>query len=311
MIQIGLVTADIRFDAGTLERIFADPRAALADPEAFWEAEEPMRYAKGWHIAVDVPIDWDHFRTVVGAIADLSPLERSNHPALLTARRVMEQEERFEADGLEHLCSLLPDNPAVLDIRILFTGGIRANAFAWEHVVVDATSTFWHRHTLTVDEKASWILNMLVHECWHGGYSENRDQRSEAPPEDRALYRLLDNIQNEGIATYVNYTAQPIFPAVADSDFRMLDDPGQVAAKFASMVGILKKRRTLDEGELRRLVWEEGVLGRAFYIGGAHMARTLDERAGREALNATIAKGPYAFVTDYNGVADVGLRVPL
>jgi len=311
MIQIGTVAADIRFDAGTLERLFADPHTVLADPQGFWDSEEPMRYAKGWHKGVDVPIDWDHFRAVVGSIASLSAEQRASHPALLTARRTIEQETQFLAEGLEHLCRFLPDNPAFLDIKILFTGGIRANAFAWEHVVVDATSKFWHQHAITIDEKASWILNMLVHECWHGGYSENRDQRSECPPDDERLYKLLDNIQNEGIATYVNYTAQSIFPALVDPDFRMLDDPRRVAAKFAAMVSILEKRWSLDESELRKLSWEDGVQGRAFYVGGAHMARVLDERAGRAALNETIAKGPYAFAVDYNEVADADSLVPL
>jgi len=311
MIQIGTVTADIRFDAGTLEKMFADPEGVLKDVETFWKAEEPMRYTKGWHDGVDVPVDWDHFRTVVNGIAELSPMDRAEHPALATTRRVMEQEDRFIDEGLEHLCAFLPDNPATLDIKILFTGGIRAYAFAREHVVIDSTSRKWHDQDLTIDEKASWILNLLVHECWHAGYSENRDQRRETPPEDEALYRLLDNIHNEGLATYVNYTAQSVFPAPVEEDFRMLDDPEQVAAKFASMNAILAKRHTIDEQALKKLAWDEGVLGRAFYIGGAYMARVLDERAGRNALNDTIAKGPLSFVEDYNRVADEEYRVPI
>lgn len=311
MIKIGTITAEIRFNAGTVERIFADPEHVLADVEGFWEAEEAMRYARGWHSVVNVPVDWDHFRILVGQIAELTTEQRAQHPALLMTRRVMEQEQRFLDEGLPHLCSFLPGNPAVLDIRVLFAGGLRAYAFAHEQVVIDVTSKHWHATELSISDRASHVLNLLVHECWHGGYSENQAQWTETAMQDETLHRMLVNIQNEGIATYVNYTARAIFPARAERDFQMLDDPIQAAAKLEGMNAILAQRHALDEESMRKLVWDEGVMGRAFYIGGAHMARVLDERAGRSALNDTIAAGPVSFVDRYNEVADHALRVQL
>lgn len=309
--QVGNVTAEVRFDSGTLERIFADPGRVLADAEGFWEAEEAMRYAKGWHGVVGVPVDIDHFRQTVDAIARLTSEERAAHPALAVARLAMQRKEQFLGAGIPHLCEFLPDNPATLDIKVLFAGGLRANAFVYEHAVIDATSKHWHAAELPLPSRASAILNLLVHECWHGGYCENRPQWTEAPLDDEVLYRLLINIQNEGIATYVGYTARSTFPAPADSDYRMLDAPADVAAKLRGMNTILAQRSTLDEKSLHKLVWDEGVIGRAFYIGGAHMARTLDERAGRRALTDTIAAGPVSFFDAYDRVADDRLRVCL
>ncbi len=311
MIQIGTVMADIRFDSGALERLFAHPEKVLGNPEAFWEAEEAMRYARGWHGVVGVPVDMERFRVAVAEIADLSPEERENHPALRMARLVMAQEGRFLDEGLRHLCSFLPAKPATLDIRVLLAGGLRANAFAYEHVVINATSPFWHEAGLSIEERASWVLNLVVHECWHGGYCENQQYWTESSTADGALQRLLVNIQNEGVATYVNYTARSIFPARADKDFEMLDDPETVARKLETVNAILGQRHALDEAAMRELAWREGVLGRAFYIGGAHMARVLDGRAGRSALTGTIAAGPRAFVEAYNAVADGALRVRL
>jgi hypothetical protein len=311
MVEIGKIHAEIRFDSGTLERLFAEPEKAVADAEAFWEAEEPMRYAKRWHEAVGVPVDLDRFRTIAGEIAALPANERAAHPALLMTRQIMAEEGRFLALGLPHLCSLLPDNPATLDIKILFAGGLRANAFACVQVVVNATSPFWHVAELSIDDRASWVLNLLVHECWHGGYCENQERWTEEPLADEVLSRLLVNIQNEGIATYVNYTARSLFPAKADQDFAMLDDPAAVARKLEAMNAILAKRHDLDDAAMRDLAWNEGVLGRAFYVGGAHMARVLDERAGRRALTDTIATGPMSFVAAYNAVADEALGVPV
>lgn len=309
MIEIGKVRAKIRFDAGTVERLFADPEGALADAEGFWEREELMRYARGWHEVVGVPMDFDSFRNVVREIVALPATERTEHPALQMTRRVMQEEGRFLAAGIPHVCRLLPDRAATLDIRVLFAGGLRVNAFAYEQVVVNVTSRFWHEADLSIDERASWVLNMLVHECWHGGFCENSERWTDARLDDEALQGLLGNIQNEGIATYVNYTAQAIFPAEAEEDFQMLDDAAEVARKLETMNAILAQRHVLDEAALRDLAWKEGVLGRAFYVGGAHMARTLDERAGRRALVDTIATGPVSFVTAYNAVADPALRV--
>ncbi|MEW5825919.1 MAG: DUF5700 domain-containing putative Zn-dependent protease [Candidatus Bipolaricaulota bacterium] len=309
MIQIGSVQADIRFESGSLERLFADPASVLADAETFWEREEPMRCARGWHTAVGVPVDLERFRAAIWPIASMSPAERESHPALLMTRRVMAEEARFLAEGLPHLCALLPANPATLNIRVLFAGGLRTNAFAHEQVVVNSTSAFWHSAGLSIPERASWVLNLLVHECWHAGYCENQPYWTDRREESGLLWRLLVNLQNEGTATYANYTARRVFPAPADQDFRMLDDPAEIAGKIRMTNTILARREDLDEAALRDLVWTEGVLGRAFYVAGAHMARTIDERLGRKALTDTVAAGPMSFARAYNGAAEAALRL--
>jgi hypothetical protein len=291
--------------------MFGDPESVLADVQGFWEREEPLRYATGWHGVVGVPVDLDRFRTVVAEIRALSMDQREAHPALLMTRRVLGQEKRFIDEGIPHVCMYLPDRPARLDIRVLFAGGLRANAFVYEHAVVDATSPHWHAESRSIDERASSVLNLLAHECWHGGFCENRERWSETPHDDTTLYRLLVNIQDEGVATYVNYTARSLFPAPGDSDFAMLGDPAQLVARFEATRAILNQRHTLDEPILRDLVWREGVLGRAFYITGAHMARVIEQRSGRDALTETIATGPLSFFAAYNRVADAPLRVSL
>lgn len=311
MVQIGTVSADIQFRSSAVERIFAEPEQILADIDSLWDTEEALRCAKGWHDVVGIPVDYALFRNVVKEIAALTPKERETHPALLVTRLAMAEEERFVREGIPHLCLFLPDNPAKLEIRVLFAAGLRANAFVYEHAVINATSKHWHATGLPLADRASSILNLVVHECWHGGYCENRTQWTEAPLADEVLYRLLINIQNEGTATYVNYCARAVFPSPGDPDFAMLDDPDQVAAKLAGMNEILQRRGALSPDALRELVWQEGVLGRAFYIGGAHMARTLDERAGRRGLTATIGTGPASFFDAYNAVADGALRVRL
>lgn len=45
MVEIGTIRAGIRFDLGSVDRLFADPGVALADAEGFWGREGPMRCA--------------------------------------------------------------------------------------------------------------------------------------------------------------------------------------------------------------------------------------------------------------------------
>ncbi|MFC2100133.1 DUF5700 domain-containing putative Zn-dependent protease, partial [Candidatus Bipolaricaulota bacterium] len=181
--------------------------------------------------------------------------------------------------------------------------------FSWDDAVINLSSGYWHRKGLSIDGIASWILNVLVHECYHVGYDAFLERRPDVPSQDARLQAILDDIQNEGMANYVNYTAQSLFPAPAEEDFQMLDEPSQVAEKVFMTNDILQKQSSIGDDELRELVWEHGIQQRAFYVAGSHMARTIDEKAGRSALTNTITEGSLAFVEAYNRHAEESLRI--
>jgi hypothetical protein len=48
---------------------------------------------------------------------------------------------------------------------------------------------------------------------------------------------------------------------------------------------------------------------RGYYVVGAHMARTIEAKQGRDVLIGTIAQGPVAFLRTYNALVPAGERL--
>ena len=151
--------------------------------------------------------------------------------------------------------------------------------------------------------KAS-IMNILFHEVYHIGYGINRLLRTEEPLADDRKYFVLDVLHNEGLSTYVAWTALDLYPYTDFDDYRMLDDDQIVSDKIRAVNAIFTQIDGLSGDEFSKLSWKEGVMGRAYYVAGAHMARKIAVTLGRDALMATIEQGPRAFVSLYNTIAD-------
>jgi TRAP-type uncharacterized transport system substrate-binding protein len=75
-----------------------------------------------------------------------------------------------------------------------------------------------------------------------------------------------------------------------------------------------KCRTTNDSSkaeELQKLSWDQGVMGRAYYVTGAHLCQVIDERKGRSALIDVYSKGPISIINLYNSIADEDLLLVL
>ena len=92
-------------------------------------------------------------------------------------------------------------------------------------------------------------------------------------------------------------------------DYKLLDDPSRVRRAHKLVDRLFGKAESLPADKLRKEAWRIGVEQRAFYVLGAHMARTIDENLGRDALADTIARGPRSFVSTYNNVVEEQQRV--
>jgi hypothetical protein len=111
---------------------------------------------------------------------------------------------------------------------------------------------------------------------------DHRELRYEDKLDDDFVYNtVLDGLQNEGIATYVGYRVGEIFPNNEEPDYVMLDDPAAVRRKLATLNELFGLVGTVSVDSLLGLAWDEGVIGRAYYVVGAHMAKTIDEERGR------------------------------
>lgn len=291
--------SDIRFDTAALERIVEEPWWVLENEEEFWSVYPAQRYTRDWARAVNYEIDYGDWRRRINEWSQLSEDERRASSLLRITETIVGARERFLRDAIPHILGYLP-KATVLDVGVYFTAFIRPRAFAKGEIVFNVAATYWKGNPDN-------ILNTMVHEVFHAGYSYWLED-----DEDKGLQeKILRNIHSEGSATYAAYTARHLFPAPDDKDFQMLEDPGTVRRHLSQVNLILRAASEKPEAEVEKMMWDVGVTGRAFYTVGAHMCRVIEEELGRDALVSTFKAGPAAFAELYNGAAEPGLRLNL
>jgi hypothetical protein len=295
--------SQVVFDTTTLEKIVEDPQWILDNEQTFWAEYRAQILVRKWANQVKYDIPYDKWRERIQEWANLSQVEREHHELMKVVRRILAVKDEFLEKAILHDCSFLPDG-VDLSVTIQFTAFVPPNAFAMEDIVIDVASKYWKANP-------EHILNLLVHEIFHVGYSFYRTLHTEKDFVEEALYDMLDNIASEGICTYVGYRALPIFRVEDEPDYRMLEDINEVHRLFANTNAVLSQYSKLPAEELQKLSWNKGVIERAYYVTGAHMCKTIDERKGRDALIDVYSKGPLSIIEFYNSIADEDLKIVL
>lgn len=290
----------IIIDTSTLERIIYDPETILENEDAFWEEEKPQKYTKLWAEAVGYTIQFDEWREQIRDWAEMTPGERENHELLRNSKAIIEGKENFLRKAIPHLCSYLPVD-ADLNVTVRLTAFIPPNAFAWQDIMINVNSKYWQG-------RVENILNLLVHEIFHAGYSYCRELQEEKGTVDEAVYKMLDNMHSEGVCTYVGYRALPLFPAPDVEDYKMLKSQEEIERLLGDVDEAFSKVGE-DEEALREFVWERCIQGRGFYVVGAFMCQVIEEKKGRDGLIKTLVQGPVSFVRLYNSLVKEGLQV--
>ncbi len=292
--------SEISFDTWSLKKIVDDPLWVLENEDSFWR-EKAQRYTLDWAGHVNYQISFEDWRQKIREWANTPLEERRDHANVKIARRITEGKEVFLERSLPHLCSYLPEGTD-LSIGVYFTAFIPPRAFAMGEIVFNVAATYWRGN-------ADNILNSLVHEIFHVGYSRCREVRTEERLENGALYDMLDNLQSEGVCTYVAYKALPIFPAPDEKDYGLLEDMLEVMRLLGDLNSVLSQAGSLPDEKVQKLAWEKCVIGRAYYVVGAHMFRTIEVQKGREALIKTLTTGPSYFVELYNSLVEDNMKI--
>jgi hypothetical protein len=295
--------SNIVLDTTTLEKIINEPQWTLDNQEEFWSTYRAQRLVRKWADNVNYEIPYEKWRVYIGEYAQLPLQERQNHLLVKTANRILAAREEFTEKAVAHDLAFLPEG-VDLSVTIQFTAFVPPFAFAMEDIVIDVASRYWNGNP-------EHILNLLVHELFHVGYSYYRTQQNEKGTIPDDLYSILDNIVNEGICTYVGHCALPLFPVEGERDYVMLENMSEVKRQFGETNAVLSQYGILDPEELQKLSWDKGVMGRAYYVSGAYMAQRIDEQAGRQALIDVYSKGPISIIKLYNSLAEDGLTVQL
>jgi hypothetical protein len=295
--------AHINFDARSAETILYHPEAILEDPDRFWRSDTAYRLVAMWHEYSREPVPRDHWLAGLTDLAGVAVEARHQEPASLLMSELIAASDTFVQEAVPHICSFLPQDGIDLCTTIHFTAETYPRAFQiHDHIVMDITNPYYRGN-------ASAIMNCLVHEVFHIGYGNNQRLRTEIDFDDAVINSMLNSLQNEGMATYVAYTAQHLFPALDDRDYTMLDRKRDVRIRRKQVDALFQRAMSDDPGDLEGASWRTGIQDRGYYVVGAYMARTIDERLGRDALVSTVAEGPRAFVRRYNEIADGGMRL--
>jgi hypothetical protein len=299
--------AQIAIDLSSVEKVFRTPRAVLQNVDAFWREEPAYQMAQGW-APPGYPIHKGGFRDAVEELTQLSLAEREQHPHFLFAKALVESLTRIRSEAIPHICSYLPKETRLVATVFLacfiFLGKDKPqfvpSAFIYEgSSCLNVSSNQWG------DDKDS-ALNEIVHELYHNGYEKHQ---SKCPlTEEMSRQQLLDHIawqlHNEGMATYVAYKAQHLFHAASDKDYPVLDTPGKVDPFIGNLRSLVLDIKTKPPTEAKETIIKVGITDRAFYVVGAHMARTIETAAGKAALIQSVVKGPQHFLETYNTYAD-------
>ena len=282
-------------NTGTLEKICNDPNWILENEEEFWEKERSQKLTTLWAEEIHYSIPYDKWREEIKEWARIPLDERKSHTFMKNCTKILEGKEAFLEKALPHICAYLPEH-ADLNVTIHFTAFIPSRAFAHEDVVMNVAAPYWNNN---VDN----ILNALVHEISHAGYGYCRDIRTEKKLENETLYRMLDNMHNEGFCSYVAYKALPVFPAPDELDYKLTENTTDVERLLEELNIVFSKIDELPEKELRKLVMEKCIMGRGYYVVGISMCKVIEETLGKMALVSTLTEGPVSFLRLYNSLA--------
>ncbi len=297
--------SEIKFDDSSIKRIFTNPEWVLEDVHGFWEREPPYKTTMEWSDATRVPIDYEGFRAKLEELKIQSPEDRRRHKAYWLSERIMESAPTFKTRALPHVCSYLPEGTKV-DSVVRTACFIPPWAYCARGSVIINTS---HRHW---EDDAGMALNIVVHELFHMGFGRYIEpvDFSKMETREQTVDLITTSLQNEGMATYVAYRARSIFPSsTVDSDYTMLENRADVLRLGEKINRLLELGRSEPFGEIRDTIWQEGVMTRAYYVVGAHMAGRIEEALGRGVLVETIVKGSRFFVEAYNNLPSDGLKI--
>jgi hypothetical protein len=286
----------VLFDISSLEAVILRPERILEDVEAFWREDKAYQLMSVWHEVNDQPRNLDDWTRRIRAYAT-TPMEgREANPLLMTGRALEAAHPGFLEQAVPHICSFLPDAVQIPGITVYVAAE-------------QMTSGIQVRGAVVMNIRSRQIPNLLVHELYHFGFNHARPADAGPFPRGGELARLPFDLQYEGMATYVGYRAAGMFPAPHDRDYQMLDDDDARKRLLRRVNSLFTRAGSYAPERLKKTAWRIGVQERAYYVVGAHMARTIDDRLGRPALVETIAAGPPDFMRVYNGLVPEAERV--
>jgi len=293
----------IIFDKSAIETMYLHPNDILNNVDSFWTYNSAYNLNKQWHTHNNVEIHYNQWVKNILKISKLSESEAKNEIAYINAEKIIENGNDFIVSAIPHIFSFLhKSTPGIKTNIFLLTGNLPYAFTISENIVMDVASP-------NFDKNPERILNILVHEVVHIAYDYTEAYRTEFEYENKNYEYLTNYLLSEGLANYVSYTSQDIFPNHNFEDYKMLENSKQVEKQIKKINSLFSKAETISYTELVELSWKIGVLDRGYYVAGAFMAQTIDESYGRDSLINAVCTGPRKFINLYNSLVTDDLKI--
>lgn len=299
---------NVIFNDSAAQYVLKDLPRAQQERDFIWNNFDGYRITLVWHKESSFPITWNYWEKCLNRFINKdTSLKRKT---LELSNNLMSLEKKEHSKIVRHISTFLPKNISYITYVYLVAFTI-PYAFCVEQnkIGIDISADEWYF-------SPEFLLNMTIHEIYHAGYHTFTADKKylDKDPTDRETFirSCYATILNEGMATYVAYRALDLFPTeYKQDDYKMLEDDNKVKTAIGQVNELLDNSDKLAIDSLNKLAWDFGVSKRAFYVTGAFIAKTIEEKFGRDYMVKLIQKGGYEFVKDFNVIVPKEYKIAL
>jgi hypothetical protein len=307
---------NIRFDTTSVKKIYFDPGGILANPEKFLN-EDPAYLL----LALSRTKGADPFR-IEAWVKDIEQLasqpveKRKQQVPFKLYELIMAHQQSFCQEVGPHILAYLPEGTDIggtiyltahdESVPAYFRG--REIAFSLSHPLF-AYAAILHEPTALTS-----FFNLALQELFHVGFIDSYKWPSlEEHMENEVVIDMLINLQNEGIATYIEHELSSQYPSPFEWFLYLIDKKPIVRWYIKGINELFAIAQTKPVGDayddIYRRIGSLGYRRKGLYIVGAYMAMTIERELGRDALVKTIFDGYTDFADTYNAIADEEMRI--
>ena len=297
--------------------VLADLPRAFVEKDSIWRRFRGYQILTEWHKRNAVPVS-DRVKAALelykNDTAHVSRFIKTQYIDVMDSLGLSYNIHRIDIS--KHLLSYLPSKKGFnVNIYVIALGTCTGTTLN-NDIMVD----IWGRGV-----KVGSLLNGIIHEVYHVGFEQYKPDFEQltnvTPTTNRMFFRKMFNeIQNEGMATWVAYNALKNGFATLEikksdnllsNDYYMLESDSAVKKSISQINMLIERTKYISLDSLNKEAWEVCAIQRASYITGAFMAKTIEDKYGREKLAELVVKDEREFIKEYNAVVSSNYQIKI
>ena len=307
---------NLRLNFTSLEKLYHDPQAIIADPQAFL-AQDPayllLAHSRSYG---GQPFDFDAWLADVAKLASRSLEQRQRQVPYRLYQLIREHQQAFCQEVGAHVLAYLPQGSASGATIYLTALDDPWPGYFKEREIVFSLShpLFLYATRIYAPTGLSTFFNLALQELFHVGFAASYPWPSlEEHKQDEIVIDMLINLQNEGIATWIEYELADQYPSPFEWFLYLVDQKPVVCVYITDLNELFAIAQTRPTGDAYDDIYRKiGAIGynrKGFNIVGAYMAAKIEAELGRDALIQTIQDGYQAFADTYNALVDEEMQI--